>query len=64
MRTWTSSCAFATALAPLPPALDVHVTREARAMLLNFENLLSEDFGEDAALGDQLAVPLQLSGIS
>ncbi len=44
------------------PALDLHVTSEAQAMLLNFENLLSKEFGEEAALGDQLAVPLQLSG--
>jgi hypothetical protein len=44
------------------PVLDLHVTSEAQAMLLNFENLLSTQFGEDAALGDQLAVPLQLSG--
>ncbi len=35
---------------------------EAQAMLLNFENLLVAQFGEDAALGDRLAVPLQLSG--
>jgi hypothetical protein len=44
------------------PALDLHVTSEAQAMLLNFENLLAKEFGEDAALADQLAVPLQLSG--
>ena len=44
------------------PALDLHVTSEAQAMLLNFENLLAQEFGEDAALGDQLVVPLQLSG--
>ena len=31
-------------------------------MLLNFENLLVAQFGEEAALGDRLAVPLQLSG--
>ena len=44
------------------PALDVAVTGEAQAMLLNFENLLVNRFGEEAALGDRLAVPLQLSG--
>ena len=43
------------------PALDVAVAGEAQAMLLNFENLLVAQFGEDAALGDRLAVPLQLS---
>lgn len=44
------------------PALDVAVTGEAQAMLLNFEELLVAQFGEGAALGDRLAVPLQLSG--
>ena len=44
------------------PALDVAVAGEAQAMLLNFENLLIAQFGEEAALGDRLAVPLQLSG--
>ena len=44
------------------PALDVAVADEAQAMLLNFENLLAAQFGEEAALGDRLAVPLQLSG--
>lgn len=44
------------------PALDVEVVSEAQAMLLNFENLLVDEFGEEAALGDRLCVPLQLSG--
>ena len=44
------------------PALDVAVTGEAQAMLLNFEELLVAQFGDEAALGDRLAVPLQLSG--
>lgn len=44
------------------PALDTQVTAEAQAMLLNFENLLVEEFGGSAALGEQLSVPLQLSG--
>ena len=44
------------------PTLDVAVVGEAQAMLLNFENLLVAQFGEEAALGDRLAVPLQLSG--
>lgn len=44
------------------PALDAAVTGEAQAMLLNYENLLVARFGEEAALGDRLAVPLQLSG--
>ena len=45
------------------PALDVAVTGEAQAMLLTFENLLVAQFGDEAALGDRLAVPLQLSGL-
>ena len=44
------------------PALDAAVAGEAQAMLLNYENLLVAQFGEEAALGDRLAVPLQLSG--
>ena len=44
------------------PALDPAVIGEAQAMLLNFENLLVAQFGDEAALGDRLAVPLQLSG--
>ncbi|MGI8753287.1 MAG: DUF3644 domain-containing protein [Acidimicrobiales bacterium] len=44
------------------PALDLQILGEAQAMLLNFENVLVEQFGEEAALGDQLCVPLQLSG--
>jgi len=44
------------------PDLDSMVVGEAQAMLLNFEKLLTTKFGEEAALGDRLAVPLQLSG--
>lgn len=44
------------------PALDVQVASEAQAMLLNLENVLVGQFGEEAALGDRLCVPLQLSG--
>jgi hypothetical protein len=44
------------------PALDLEVTAEAQAMLLNFEDLLVAEFGDEAALGDRLTVPLQLSG--
>lgn len=43
------------------PALDLHVVSEAQAMLLNFENQLTALFGEQAALGDRLSVPLQLA---
>ena len=44
------------------PALDIEIVGEAQAMLLNFEDILTTEFGRDAALGDRLAVPLQLSG--
>ena len=44
------------------PALDLQVASEAQAMLLNFENLLVEQFGDEAALAELLSVPLQLSG--
>ncbi len=43
------------------PALDTAIVGEAQAMLLNFEDYLVDEFGGQAALGDQLAVPLQLS---
>jgi hypothetical protein len=44
------------------PALDSQIVSEAQALLLNFENALIEHFGDEAALGGALAVPLQLSG--
>lgn len=44
------------------PALDTEIAGEAQAMLLNFEEVLLAEFGKKAALGEQLAVPLQLSG--
>jgi hypothetical protein len=44
------------------PALDVSITGESQAMLLNFENLLVKEFGDAASLGERLTVPLQLSG--
>ena len=44
------------------PALDAEIAGEAQAMLLNFEELLLAEFGKEAAIGEQLAVPLQLSG--
>ena len=44
------------------PALDTEIAGEAQAMLLNFEELLLAEFGKEAALGEQLAVPLQLNG--
>lgn len=43
------------------PALDHEVVGEAQAMLLNFESILSDEFGAASALGDRLSVALQLS---
>lgn len=45
------------------PALDPMVASEAQAMLLNFETIIIRSFGEEAALGSQLTVPLQLSAL-
>jgi Protein of unknown function (DUF3644) len=44
------------------PALDPLITEEAQSMLLNFERVLTERFGIEAALAERLSVPLQLSG--
>lgn len=43
------------------PAVDVAVVGEAQAMLLNYKNVLVAWFGEEAQLGSELVVPLQLS---
>ncbi len=43
------------------PALDLVITGQVQALLLNFERVLVEEFGEVSALGNQLCVPLQLS---
>lgn len=43
------------------PAVDVVVAGEIQSMLLNFEELLTTWFGEEAQLGTELVVPLQLS---
>jgi hypothetical protein len=44
------------------PALDVPVIPYAQAGLLNMENVLTDEFGAESALGDRLSVPLQLTG--
>lgn len=44
------------------PALDAAVIPQAQAGLLNLENVLAEEFGDEYALGQTLSVPLQLSG--
>lgn len=44
------------------PELDLLVAPEAQALLLNYETRLAIEFGEEAALGDRLSVPLHLDG--
>lgn len=44
------------------PELDALVVPEAQALLVNYESRLAIEFGEEAALGDRLAVPLHLDG--
>ncbi|WP_419921294.1 DUF3644 domain-containing protein [Candidatus Poriferisodalis sp.] len=44
------------------PALDALVIPLAQSGLLNFENVLVEEFGPEYRVGEKLSVPLQLSG--
>lgn len=44
------------------PAMDLQVIPYAQAGLLNYEQLLVSEFGEEYNLADHLSVPLQLSG--
>jgi len=44
------------------PVLDVSVIPHAQAGLLNFERILTGEFGDEFSIGDRLSVPLQLSG--
>lgn len=43
------------------PAIDPHVSGECQALLLNFDELLTEQFGNFYALREYLTVPLQTS---
>jgi hypothetical protein len=43
------------------PVVDIMAVEESQALLLNLETVISREFGDDAALGDQLIVPLRLS---
>lgn len=45
------------------PAFDFDVFGECQAMLLNFENLITEKFGPYYALNDSLSFPLQVSSV-
>ena len=42
------------------PALDLEIFGECQALLLNYEKILTQEFGEDYSLGESLAIPLQL----
>lgn len=42
------------------PALDLDIFGECQALLLNYERILTQEFGEDYSLGESLAIPLQL----
>lgn len=44
------------------PAMDLHVIPYAQSGLLNYEQLLVGEFGQEYSLADHLSVPLQLSG--
>lgn len=44
------------------PALDISVIPHAQAGLLNFETAVVETFGAEFGVGENLSVPLQLSG--
>ncbi|MBK5221558.1 MAG: hypothetical protein JJE52_01510 [Acidimicrobiia bacterium] len=44
------------------PALDISVIPHAQAGLLNFENVVADEFGDEFGLAECLSVPLQLSG--
>lgn len=42
------------------PALDLEIFGECQALLLNYEKILTQEFGENYSLGESLAIPLQL----
>jgi hypothetical protein len=42
------------------PALDLEIFGECQALLLNYEKILTQEFGDDYSLGESLAIPLQL----
>ena len=42
------------------PALDAPTAGHAQSMLINFEDILVREFGAEAALGDELYLPLQI----
>ena len=45
------------------PAIDLHVAGECQALLLNLDDLISDQFGDYYALKEFLAVPLQTASV-
>ena len=43
------------------PGIDAHVAGECQALLLNFDRLISDSFGDYYSIADSLSVPLQTS---
>jgi hypothetical protein len=46
------------------PALDLKVFSECQSLLLNYEKLLTTEFGEEFSLNESLAIPLQLLSVN
>lgn len=45
------------------PTIDMHIAGECQAALLNFDNLITTEFGEYYALKEYMSMPLQTSNI-
>jgi Protein of unknown function (DUF3644) len=45
------------------PAIDPHVAGECQALILNFDSMLVEEFGNYFAIRDAIAIPLQTSSV-
>ncbi|MGK7897705.1 MAG: DUF3644 domain-containing protein [Xenococcus sp. (in: cyanobacteria)] len=46
------------------PAIDLYVEGECQAAITNYENILTQEFGERYSLGSSLAISMQLTKIS
>lgn len=46
------------------PAIDLAVCGECQSALINFENILVEEFGDEHALTASLAIAMQLTRVS
>ena len=45
------------------PGIDAHIAGECQALLLNFDRLIAESFGDYYSIADSLSVPLQTSNL-